>query len=600
MAFIQLKNFGGLIPKLSVRLLPDNMASVAENTKLYSGELRAWRDPKFLTSLTGGVTTTYRAKYSGSDYWLNWPDVVDIVRTPLVNDQYDRRYWTGESGKNPQVNSIQRIAAGSTAYDLGVPVNTSAITVTPSSTGTPTDEVRYYVITYLTAWGEEGVPCDPVSATGDSTASWTIGNLPTSPITANNVTKIRIYRTITGYESSDFFFVGEKTIDATSTFVDSVSNADAALNNTLESTTYYPPPTTLLGLVSHPNGFLVGFSGKDIYMSEPYQPHAWPPSYILSVPYNVVGFGIVGTTVVVLTESASFALTGTHPSVMTLAQSKVVEPCISKRSIVSFSSGVVYASENGLIFTNGLTNQNITLPIMTIEHWDKTYKSTSLIGAKYDDRYVALNGQTGFIYDFKAQKEAFTSLSFTYNIEGIYSEELSGKLYMNYNNGVYQFDPSDTNITPYTWKSKEFVAPKPLNFGAIQVRYKLPDVLSGSDPNLIAEVTSQNVALGQPLATLGNNTLGFRYDKTISYRPYRGVLGGSGLFPLSELANVSAQFLLEVYANGTLKHTQTTLQSEPFHLPSGYKADIWQFRVVSNVDIQSIDIAESKFDLASL
>ena len=600
MATIQLKNFGGEIPKLSDRLLPDNMAARAENTKLYSGELRAWRNAKQVQQITGAITTTYRVPYGGNDYWLNWGDIVDVIRTPLVNDQYDRRYWTGESGKGPQVNSAQRISTGSTSYNLGVPVNTAAITVTPATTGTPTDEVRYYVITYVTAWGEEGVPCDPVSATGDATGNWTIGNLPTTTIPANNVDKIRIYRTVTGYSSADFFFVGEKTIDATSTFVDSLSNADAALNNLLESSSYDPPPSGLLGLISHPNGFLVGFVGRDIYMSEPYRPHAWPASYITSVAYNIVGFGIVGTTIIVLTESASYALSGVHPSTMVLSQSKIVEPCISKRSIVSFQNGVVYASENGLVFTNGITVDNITLPVMTIEEWDSTYKSTSLMGAKYDDRYIGIKGSEGFIYDFKSQKEAFVQLSSGVTIEGIYSDETTGKVYLNYSQGVYQFDPSDTQITPYTWKSKEFVAPKPLNFGAAQLRYYIPEPLGGTDPGLIAAVTAQNVALGQPKATLGVNTIGKPYDKTIAYAPRRGVLGANGLYPIARLSSEVATVLIRFYADNRLVYEHTTLQTGPFNLPSGYKADIWQFEIVSNVNIQSLDIAESRQELSTL
>lgn len=599
MVAFQVKNFGGTFPKMSDRLLPDNLGVKAENTKLYSGEIRAWRTPKMVTNIGGPVTTTYRVPYGGTDYWLNWPDDIDIIRTPLVNDSYERRYWTGESGKGPQVNSAARIAAGDPSFDLGVPVNTASITVTPGGTGSPNDETRFYVITYVTDWGEEGVPCNPVSATGDPSTSWTIGNLPTATIPANNVTKLRFYRTITGYNSVDFFYVGEQVIGS-ATFTDSLSNADAALNNLLESTTFDPPPATLKGLISHPNGFLVGFSERDVYMSEPYRPHAWPVSYITSVAYNIVGLGLVGTTVIVLTESASYALTGVHPSTMSLAQSKVVEPCISKRSIVSFSRGVIYASPNGLIFTDGLNVRNATLPLMTVEYWDSTWKSGTLMGAKYDQRYIAADGKKGFIYDFEAQKEAFTTLSFTYDVDQIYTDETTGKVYLGFNQAVWQFDPSDTGVEPYSWKSKVFTAPKPVNFGVCKLRCDVPDALSGTDPGARNQLLTENAALGQPSATLGRNVIGGAYDKTISYQPYRGVLGGSGLINPDSLSSGLQQLIIRVYADDQLIYEMTDPSVDIFNLPSGFKTKKWQFEIVSNLDFQSVTFASNRTQLRSV
>ena len=600
MATIGLRNFGGMVPKLASRLLPDNLAADTENAKLYSGNLQAWRAPKLVKAIGGPVTSTYRVAYLGTDYWLNWGSDVDIVRTPLVNDTYQRRYWTGETGKGPQVNSAARIASGDPSFDLGVPINTAAITVTPGATGSALDETRFYVITYVTDWGEEGAPCLPVSATGDPTSTWTIGNLPTSTIPSNNVTKIRIYRTITGYNSSDFFYVGEKVIDATSSYADSLSNADAALNNLLESTTWDPPPSTLKGLISHPNGFLVGFSGRDVYMSVPYRPHAWPADYTVSVAYDIVGLGVVGSTIIVLTESSSYAINGIHPQSMTVAQSSIVEPCISKRSIVSFPSGVIYASNNGLVFTNGIESRIITQPIMTIEDWDRDYKSSSIIGVKYDQRYIAFDGVSGFIYDPTSQKEVFVKLKFDFAIEGAYSDETTGKVYLGSNQNVYQFDPSDTNITPYTWKSKEFVAPKPLNFGAYRIKFTVPSVLAGTDPNLISDTQAENTALSTPWNVLGGHMLGGPHRSTTKYDPERGVLGGSGLIPISSLSSATAQLFFRVYADRNVVYEAIVSDEKGHNLPGGFKADLWQFEVVSNLNIHSIDIAESRRELAAI
>ena len=39
------------------------------------------------------------------------------------------------------------------------------------------------------------------------------------------------------------------------------------------------PPATLKGFIAMPNGFLIGFDGNNIYMSEAYHFHAWPAEY---------------------------------------------------------------------------------------------------------------------------------------------------------------------------------------------------------------------------------------------------------------------------------------------------------------------------------
>ena len=44
MAGFKIDVFSGKAPKLSGRLLPDDMAQIADNVKLESGQLRPWKD----------------------------------------------------------------------------------------------------------------------------------------------------------------------------------------------------------------------------------------------------------------------------------------------------------------------------------------------------------------------------------------------------------------------------------------------------------------------------------------------------------------------------------------------------------------------------
>lgn len=57
-------------------------------------------------------------------------------------------------------------------------------------------------------------------------------------------------------------------------------------------------------------------------------------------------------------------------------------------------------------------------------------------------------------------------------------------------------------------------------------------------------------------------------------------------------------FTFKVWADGTLKHTQTVTSSEPFRLPSGFMATDWQIEVSGTVPVQAVLMASSMEELA--
>jgi hypothetical protein len=129
MAGMKLEGFNGLIPRTSDRLLTPMSATVARNTKILSGELRGFRRLTEEVDLTG-CTSVLRRAYRvpgggvGSIEWLcfNTRDI-DIVRSPLVNDTFDRYYWAGV-GERPQMNTADNIHTGLPPYWLGIPIPT--------------------------------------------------------------------------------------------------------------------------------------------------------------------------------------------------------------------------------------------------------------------------------------------------------------------------------------------------------------------------------------------------------------------------------------------------------------------------------------------
>ncbi|MEF4262402.1 hypothetical protein U9Z10_23490, partial [Escherichia coli] len=69
-AAIRITLFGGIVPRLADRGLPDNAAQFAMNAKLFSGELRAWNNLRALATLPiSNAKTVYHYTYNGTDQY---------------------------------------------------------------------------------------------------------------------------------------------------------------------------------------------------------------------------------------------------------------------------------------------------------------------------------------------------------------------------------------------------------------------------------------------------------------------------------------------------------------------------------------------------
>ena len=265
MAGLKLEGFQGLVPRTSARLLPVMAATTARNTKLLQGELRGFRAPREIADLTDqyfDVRRVFRVKdsegFGYGDTWLAFDSRdVDVVRSPIINDSFDRYYWAGDG--RPQYNTALRIFNEEDSYFLGVPTPTIAPTVTPP---VGTDATRAYVYTFVSAYGEEGPPSPPTLATG-TTGTWALSGMQTVVPDASdrNITLKRIYRTVPGNNSSTFFFVDEIPV-ADATYNDDEPDDTVAANNVLESTTWEEPPNDLEGWAVMPGGYMVGWKGR--------------------------------------------------------------------------------------------------------------------------------------------------------------------------------------------------------------------------------------------------------------------------------------------------------------------------------------------------
>lgn len=541
MALIAIKGFNGMKPIINPILLGANEAQLARDVKLVSGAIAPLKGTTTLKSLTSTAPQTiyrYGTSSTETNYWLEFAGDVDVVRSPIAADQYDRLYWT--DGVAPRYAPNSLIVSGTSypgaSYLLGIPKPTTAPSITASTAPTEAakTESRTYVFTYVSAYGEEGPP-SPASAvvSVDNTQSVTV-SIAGNPGGNRNLTLKRIYRSSTVGTQAYFQFVAEVAI-ATTSYVDTKSQAD--LGETLASSNWVAPPDGLKGLRMMANGVAVGFVNNTVYLSEPYLPHAWPNQYPIDA--EIVGLGTFGQTVVVLTKTFPYLLQGVDPAAMSTTKMELRQACVAKRSIVETGDGVLYASPDGLISIGGGGVQVITQSILSRDQW-QAYKPNSFLAYLYNGRWHGFyntGSERGLlIFDFTGQGAYMTTSALGSGggqpITAGFQDASTDTLYLVQGSSIYRFD-AGTALT-YLWRSKIFRSPHHVNYSVAQVR--------------------------------------------------------ASAYPVS----------LKVYADGVLKLTKSVASEAHFRLPSGFKALDWYVEIEGTAEVTEFFMATSVAELMSV
>lgn len=629
---IHLKDFAGLIPKASDRSIPANHASLADNAQLYSSELRGYSTPLNVADLSAEVFTVKRAYrlYDGStsvaDAIGDWvafdEEEINFIRGSVKNDQYDRYYASGGT-LDPVVDTAANWAAGGGGIDLGVPAPTVAPTVASPAAGA-TDETRAYVYTFVNEWGEESAP-SPASVpdTGDITGTWVLSGMQTAyPVagTFKTLDRIRIYRTVTGTNSVNYRLVTEISTPAATyndvgagtpdadgfiTTVDSVS-----LNESLPSLGWTLPPAGLQGIVNMANGMMVGFVGRDLYFSEPYRPHTFPIEYVISVDSDIVGLGVYQSGVVVCTAANPFVATGSSPLSITLTKLDDVEPCLSFRSIVNGLNGVTYASLNGLVLVNQSGAVNVISPIMTRNEWRNEYFPASTQAASDGDSTVAFYSlSSGYVFSPREPLGFLVDLVGFTDVQTIQTDPFTGEAYIISRDQVLLWNPTDTGPLTYSWKSKVFELPYPVNMGAYILQYE--DIISGTDfVDTFSYGPYNTDRILTPLNCLNLHPInGVEVEPAMADSPpvvqNKSPIGGSPLYKTgAAAASISDGIRIQIWADSNngdgmaLRYDRTITTTEEKRLPSGFKADKWQIKFTSAQNIYSFKMAETGKEIA--
>lgn len=466
--------FNGLKPVVKPRLLGDGDAQVAQNVRLVSGSMESLRGTTTLKATTLVAPRTifrYGTSATEGNYWLEFADDTDVMRSPIPGDQWDRLYWTnGINAPRYAPNSL--ILSGSSYpgahYLLGLPAPSApAITGYTAAASNVKPESRTYVVTYVSAYGEEGPPSGASAVVAlDATAAVTV-SLPGAPTGNYNISLKRIYRSSTVGNTAQFQYVAEVPV-AQSSYIDTVAQAN--LGELLPSEGWEAPPAGLKGLRVMANGAAVGFAGRTVHFSEPNLPHAWPHKY--TIDFDIVGIATFGQTVAVLTTAYPFLIQGVDPAAMTPTRLEVPQACVSKRSIIETGDGVIYASPDGLV-SLGAGVDVITKGLFSRDQW-QAYVPSSMDSYLYNGR-IHLVYSTGtsrglLILDLSGQGAVLTTcnLNSSTQFSGGYYDPSTDTLYLAQGSNVVRFDRGSP-VTA-TWRSKVFRLPWPQSMAVGQVR----------------------------------------------------------------------------------------------------------------------------------
>lgn len=506
MAMAAIKSFGGISPKTPARYLQDSQAQVALNCPVFNGALQpllnvgasVYSLPKVGTPLT--IYRFGQDLISDTQYWFHWLTDVDAVRSQIPSDTSEWTFYTGD-GIPKATHAGIALSGGTQNYPtvsrpLGIPAATSAATVT--LVGSPTEaadlpETRVY--TYTLVSKESGFEMESAPAPASDSVdvrvgqSVTVGNFAVVPA-GYNVTHRRIYRAVSGV----FLFVTEIAVSATS-FSDTILAED--LGEELPSLTWLPPPDTLKGLTNLPNGILSGFTGRDVYFSEPFRPYAWPAQYQQSLDFPVVGLGRTDTTLVVLTTGTPYFIQGSSPDSMVVVKADIEQSCASKRSIVSTNSTVLYASPDGLVMLSPNGSRIVTEQLFTRAQW-QSLKPDSIHAYSHDLKYVAFydtgTTQGGFIFDLTTGQFILHDI---YATAG-YSDLVNDKLFLAFADRsvkVWQAGAAKS----YVWRSKIFSMPHLMGFACAQLEAEAyPMTLKVYADNSSTPLLTQTVTSREP------------------------------------------------------------------------------------------------------
>ncbi len=504
MPAIDIVSMHGEMPRVLPHMLPDGYSVLAKNCHFRFGVITPVSDDG-KNEVTFGIKPETLFLYR-QNKWFTWSGIVDAVRSPVAQDPYGRVYYT--DGQYPKVTSAQIATSGSgpypsSNYRLGVPAPGSAIMCTvinpppeqvaeaPAQDGDaenkadthtqplpdddePTEkETRFYTQTFVTAYGEEGPPGPQSSELTVKQGGSVDLTMQPPPLQNSNITRRRIYRSVSGGGNADFLLVTELDAGVLSFHDDLLAEQ---LGPALETWHYVMPPDNMTGLCMMANGIAAGFAGNEVMFSEAFLPYAWPDSYRQTTDDDVVAIAPIGTALVVATKGQPYLFSGVSPSNISGVKLPLMQACVSRQSMVVMDGFVLYAGTNGLVSVSGDGNALIaTEKILSPEQWRDMFNPSSVKAYQYRGEYVARYTKTDgsqAVFIFSPQDMDIRHMSMTFDTA--YNDTSTDTLYLVKGQALSVSQGANTPL-PLVWRSKTFIAQENTSFSCLRIKAPYPE-----------------------------------------------------------------------------------------------------------------------------
>jgi|GEM_PF-1522012 len=588
---IDIPVFAGARPLIEPRLLDATQAQVADNCRLDSGALAPLRRMLVEARISvRGVRDILR--YKGA--WLHFYEAVSLCRSTVNADELDRMYYTGENSGAMMFREGEQTGAAAPVR-LGLPAPVSIPTVAVQGTGETNGvtSTAYYVWTWVSDLGEESAPSAPSALFNFVTGqSMQVSGMALPDLTGRNPAKYkRLYRGASGTKDTTELFVAEFAASL-DTYHDDILTS--ALDESLVTEGWLPPPDGLQGLTTVRGGSLAGFVGNKVYISQPFAPYAWPRSYAQSLEHTIVALAATGSYLVALTNASAYLIPCDDVTSTAPTRLEGYTPCAGPRGVVSMRQGVLFPGVDGLylVGAGSTTPQNLTASVLSEEDWWDMQPSTFRawgVGNKYICFCEDTSGvKRGFIYDL-AQPTVLLGLGLHATCGWLEPE--GRKLHLGFEeDGRTTIALWEGHDVPYSaqWRSKVFRFPSPAHMAAARVEADFPGIMTRE------EYEAMRIALAAS------------YAEEIAAGELGGQLGtarcGNVIFAGDILDSVSAPYseepvlTFQLFADGREVYRRNVTTSAPFPLPS-FTGSEWEVLISGAVTVRHVSVATSMAEL---
>ena len=335
------------------------------------------------------------------------------------------------------------------------------------------------VATIVNDVGEESAPYGPAFVewrnNGTEAIEFSVNYTPDAdhiPITGVN-----FYRTYPGNSSTDYFLVNATPVPLTGG-VATLQDSSKTPQNTsvLQSTQWDEPPPSLKYLTYAGNGIFAGAVGKDLCLSEPFRPHAWP--YRMQFPHEIKGIIEVEGGILVTTATQPWFVYGAHPMQMTQQVLNAEQAGVNWRAMARLEGSAFYASRDGIVrVSGGQASIKESQQLFTRETWRYLYEVffPNMVFAAWDGKLMAaLDGYTAGPNAALFSLEDGAAYNTVLNIPGstvtgFGISATTDQVGVLYTDGFAEFGSGE--YLPLAWQSKAHEFPLPVGFAAGVVRY---------------------------------------------------------------------------------------------------------------------------------